>query len=79
MAYFGESASSPNVGITEHHGHTETEDEKNDGVGVKAKVVVAIVYSTSIESLGCGYNEGQHCRIEYFSILNLDHSILNVP
>jgi hypothetical protein len=53
-SYLGKCAGQPDIGITEYHCHDETEGEEDNGVGVEAKIVLAIVDTTTVESLGGG-------------------------
>lgn len=53
----GKCAGQPDVCITEYHGHGETESEENDSVGVEAEIVVAVIDTAAIESLGRSYSQ----------------------
>ena len=51
----GKCAGQPDVGITKDHGHGETEGEENNSVGVETEIVVAVIDTTAVESLGRSY------------------------
>ncbi|KAG9679871.1 DUF580-domain-containing protein, partial [Aureobasidium melanogenum] len=52
---YATSISVVNVDITKYHSHGKTKDEEDDGVGIEAEVIVAVVDTTTIESLGGSY------------------------
>lgn len=51
----GKCAGQPDVGVAEYHGHGKTEGEENNSVGVEAEIVVAVIDTTTVKSLGRSY------------------------
>ena len=75
--YLCERACQPDIEITKYHSHGKTEDEEDDSVGVKAEVIVAIVDTTTIESLGCSYKQmisGVFMRFDSCSTVQGSHA-----